>query len=63
MPSERYYPATLIQVYFNYCAAHDVRPSFEDMHGFINEIQGEKHVNGIYISKINEVLNGVPIPK
>ena len=63
MPSERYYPATLIQVYFNYCAAHDVRPSFEDMNDFISEIQGEQQYNGIALNKISEVLNGIPIKK
>jgi|ETNvirenome_2_60_1030617.scaffolds.fasta_scaffold68578_2 hypothetical protein len=63
MPSERYYPATLIQVYFNYCAAHDVRPSFEDMNDFISEIQGEQQYNGIALNKISEVFNGIPIKK
>ena len=57
MPSERYFPETLVQVYFNYCAANDVKPSFEDMYGFINEIQGDHHVNGIHTTKINEVLS------
>ena len=59
MPSERYFPETLVQVYFNYCAANDVKPSFEDMYGFINEIQGDHHVNGIHTTKINEVLSNV----
>jgi adenine C2-methylase RlmN of 23S rRNA A2503 and tRNA A37 len=55
---ERYFPETLVQVYFNYCVANDVKPSFEDMLGFISEIQGDHHVNGIHITKVSEVING-----
>lgn len=37
--TDRYYPETLIRVYFRYCKVNDVKPSFEDMNNFIDEIQ------------------------
>ena len=55
---DKYYPETLLKVYFNYCAANDIRPTFEDMDDFISEILGNKQINGIPSYKtINEVFN------
>ncbi len=45
--NDKYYPETLLRVYFNYCHAHDIRPTFEDMDEFICEILGVKQINGI----------------
>jgi len=56
--NDRYYPETLLRVYFNYCAANDVRPTFEGMDDFIGEILGNKQVNGIPSYRtIDEVFN------
>ena len=56
--NDRYYPETLLRVYFNYCAANDVRPTFEDMNDFIGEILGNRQVNGIPSYRtIDEVFN------
>ena len=56
--NDRYYPETLLRVYFNYCTANDVRPTFEDMDDFIGEILGNKQVNGIPSYRtIDEVFN------
>ena len=56
--NDKYYPETLLKVYFNYCKAHDIRPTFEDMDDFISEILGNKQINGIPSYKtINEVFN------
>ena len=63
MSSDRYYPSTLVQVYFNYCRAHDIRPTFEDMNDFISEIQGEQQYKGITLKNIEEVFNAVPYKK
>ena len=56
--NDKYYPETLLKVYFNYCAANDIRPTFEGMDDFISEILGNKQINGIPSYKtINEVFN------
>ena len=56
--NDKYYPETLLKVYFNYCTANDIRPTFEDMDDFISEILGNKQINGIPSYKtINEVFN------
>ena len=56
--NDKYYPETLLKVYFNYCSANDIRPTFEDMDDFISEILGNKQINGIPSYKtINEVFN------
>lgn len=58
MSNERYYPETLLRVYFNYCRANDLTPGFEDLKDFVVEIQGTKHLNGIPFNKtIDEVFN------
>ena len=38
--NERLYPESLIRMYFNYIQANDIRPSYEDFDGFVNEMQG-----------------------
>ena len=56
--NDKYYPETLLRVYFNYCAANDIRPTFEDMDDFISEILGNKQINGIPSYRtINEVFS------
>ena len=58
MSNERYYPETLLQVYFNYCTANDLTPGFDDLKDFIVEVQGTKHLNGIPSYRtIEEVFN------
>jgi len=55
---ERYYPASLVAVYFTWCAANDEKPSAEGMHQFIDEVQGTKHLNGISSHRTIEELFG-----
>jgi hypothetical protein len=56
--NDKYYPETLLRVYFNYCAGNDIRPTFEDMDDFITEVLGSKQINGIPSYKtIDEVFN------
>ena len=56
--SDKYYPETLLRVYFNYCKANDIKPSFEDMDDFICEILGVNQINGMPSYRtIDEVFN------
>lgn len=44
---DRYYPESLIKTYFNWCAANDHKPAFDDLNKFVAEILGDKHINFI----------------
>ena len=51
--NERLYPESLIRMYFNYIQATDIRPSYEDFDGFVNEMQGYYHSKGRDAVEIN----------
>lgn len=56
--SDKYYPESLIKAYFNWCAANDHKASFPDLHKFVAEIMGDKHINFIpYFRTIEEVFH------
>ena len=55
--SDRYYPESLLRVYFNACRVQGREPTFEDMQQFVFEALGNGHSDGIPISKLNEVFN------
>ena len=58
--SERYYPASLLKVYFNWCTANDEKAGFQHMHDFVSEIQGVMHVRGINKhTAIGELLDAI----
>ena len=58
--SERYYPASLLKVYFNWCTANDEKAGFLYMHDFVSEIQGVMHVRGINKqTAIGELLDAI----
>lgn len=41
-PSDKQYSETMVRIYFNYCAANDIRPTFEDMDDFITQVLAGK---------------------
>ena len=51
--NERLYPESLIRMYFNYIQANDIRPSYEDFDGFVNEMQGYYQSKGRDAVEIN----------
>lgn len=55
--SDRYYPESLLRVYFNVCRVQNREATFEDMQQFIFEALGNGHSDGIPISKLNEVFH------
>jgi len=55
--SDRYYPESLLRVYFNVCRVQGREPDFSDMQQFVFEALGNSHSDGIPTSKLNEVLN------
>jgi len=55
--SDRYYPESLLRVYFNVCRVQGRDPTFEDMQQFVFEALGNGHSDGIPTSKLNEVFN------
>jgi hypothetical protein len=58
--TERYYPASLLKVYFNWCTANDEKAGFQHMHDFVSEIQGVMHVRGIdKHTAIGELLDAI----
>jgi len=54
---DRYYPESLLRVYFSVCRVHNREPTFEDMQQFVFEALGNGHSDGIPTSKLNEVFN------
>ena len=54
---DRYYPESLLRVYFNLCRVKSREPTFEDMQQFVFEALGNGHSDGIPISKLKEVFN------
>jgi hypothetical protein len=54
---DRYYPESLLRVYFNVCRVQSRDPTFEDMQQFVFEALGNGHSDGIPTSKLNEVFN------
>jgi len=57
MASDRYYPESLLRVYFNLCRVQGSEPTFKDMQQFVFEALGNGHSDGIPLSKLNEVFN------
>ena len=58
--TERYSPASLLKVYFNWCTANDENVGFQHMHDFVSEIQGVMHVRGINKhTAIGELLDAI----
>jgi hypothetical protein len=53
---DRYYPESLLRVYFSVCRVHNREPSFSDMQQFVFEALGNGHSDGIPTSKLNEVF-------
>ena len=53
---DRYYPESLLRVYFSVCRVHNREPSFLDMQQFVFEALGNGHSDGIPTSKLNEVF-------
>lgn len=64
--NDRYFPASLVKAYFNWCAVNDHKPGYQGLFDFVSEVQGNKHLNGIpshrtieeifdYVSRQNEV--------
>jgi hypothetical protein len=53
---DRYYPESLLRVYFNVCRVQGREPDFSDMQQFVFEALGNGHSDGIPTSKINEVF-------
>jgi len=54
---DRYYPESLLRVYFNVCRVHNRDPNFDDMKQFVFEVLGNGHSDGIPLSKLKEVFN------
>ena len=54
--SDRYYPESLLRVYFNLCRVQGQEPTFEGVQQFVFEALGNSHSDGIPISKLNEVF-------
>jgi|TARA_R100001460_G_scaffold88812_1_gene130351 hypothetical protein len=63
--ADRFFPASLVKAYFNWCAANDTKPEYQGLFDFVAEVQGNKHLNGIpshqtieeifdYVSRQNE---------
>jgi hypothetical protein len=53
---DRYYPESLLRVYFNVCRVQKREPDFSDMQQFVFEALGNGHSDGIPTSKLNEVF-------
>jgi hypothetical protein len=53
---DRYYPESLLRVYFNVCRVQRREPDFSDMQQFVFEALGNGHSDGIPTSKLNEVF-------
>jgi len=53
---DRYYPESLLRVYFNVCRVQGREPDFSDMQQFVFEALGNGHSDGIPTSKLNEVF-------
>jgi len=53
---DRYYPGSLLRVYFNVCRVQKREPDFSDMQQFVFEALGNGHSDGIPTSKLNEVF-------
>jgi len=54
--SDRYYPESLLRVYFNVCRVQGREPDFSGMQQFVFEALGNGHSDGIPTSKLNEVF-------
>lgn len=54
---DRYYPESLLRVYFNVCRVQNREPNFSDMQQFVFEALGNGHSDGIPTSKLNEVFH------
>jgi len=53
---DRYYPESLLRVYFNVCRVQGREPDFSGMQQFVFEALGNGHSDGIPTSKLNEVF-------
>jgi hypothetical protein len=51
--NERLYPESLIRMWLNYVVANDIRPSYEDLDSFVNEMQDYYESNGRDAVEIN----------
>lgn len=47
MSSDRYYPESLIIVYFKSCKVKEQPATFEGLRDFIDQVMADKHINGI----------------